>query len=82
MGIHHGKLVNGGRLIVPVELRRVLGFADGERLVMEAVGDELRVRSYDAALKRVQERMKKYKPVGYNLSDELIADRRREAELE
>jgi antitoxin PrlF len=82
MNVQRGKMVSGGRLLVPAEFRRTLGLSDGDPLIMEIVGDELRVRSFGANLKRVQERLKKYKPEGYNLSDELIADRRRESELE
>jgi hypothetical protein len=40
----HGKLVEGGRLIVPAAFRKEMGLAKGDAVIMEMHGDELRVR--------------------------------------
>ena len=82
MNIQRGKLVSGGRLQVPAEFRRTLGLADGDDVIMEIVDNELHVRSLRSAVARVQARTKKYIPESVSLVDELIADRRKAAELE
>jgi hypothetical protein len=43
---------------------------------------ELRVRSFDAAIRRAQELVAEYVPAGVSLADELIRDRREEAARE
>ena len=82
MNAHRGKMVSGGRIQVPADVRRALGMADGDALIMEVVDDELRIRSRRASIRRIQERLKPYRPREGEprVSDELIADRRREAE--
>ena len=79
MNIQRGKIVSGGRLQLPVDLRRQLGLSDGDTMQIEVVDGELRLRPMRDAIKRMQERMRKYVPEGVSVVDELIADRRREA---
>ena len=78
------KLVEGGRMIIPAEIRRLMKLQKGDTLLLELVGEELRVRSRLAAIREMQERMKPYRPKpGESLvSDELIAERRAAAENE
>jgi antitoxin PrlF len=82
MNIHRSKLVDGGRLEIPADIRQQLGLNDGDPVILEVVDNELRVRNLTSALKRVQERLKPYAPEGMFLSDELIAERRAEAARE
>jgi bifunctional DNA-binding transcriptional regulator/antitoxin component of YhaV-PrlF toxin-antitoxin module len=81
MNVAKGRMVEGGRIIVPVAFRRAMGVAKGDALVMELHGDELRVRPARSALRRIQDRLKAHAPgPGEKLvSDELIEERRREA---
>ena len=51
-------------------------------MVIELTNGELRLRSFDAALKRVQEIVRRYVPEGVSLADELIRERREEAARE
>ena len=74
-----GKLVEGGRLIVPAAFRRAMGVAKGDMVVMELHGDELRVRPARSALRRIQESLRPLAPGEPLVSDELIEERRREA---
>ena len=80
MSIAKGKLVEGGRIIVPAAFRRAMGIAKGDTVVMELHGEELRVRASRTALRRIQERLRAHAPgPGDTLvSDELIEERRRE----
>ena len=40
MSMAKGKLVEGGRIIVPAAFRRAMGIAKGDTVVMELHGDE------------------------------------------
>lgn len=77
------KLVSGGRLQVPVDLRRELGIADGDTVVMEVKDGSLVITPYRQVIARVQEMLRPYRPTdGTLVSEELIAERRAEAERE
>jgi AbrB family looped-hinge helix DNA binding protein len=82
MNIQRGKLVSGGRLQLPAELRRELSLADGDTVLMEVVDGELHVRPLRDAVARVQARLRQFVPADVSLSEELIADRRAAAERE
>lgn len=82
MNIQRGKLVSGGRLQLPAELRRELSLADGDTVLMEVVDGELHVRPLRDAVARVQSRLRQFVPADVSLSDELIADRRAAANRE
>ena len=82
MTIQRGKLVSGGRLQLPAELRRELSLADGDTVLMEVVDGELHIRPLSDAAARVQARLRQFVPADLSLSEELIADRRAAAERE
>lgn len=82
MPVAKGKMVAGGRILVPVKFRRALGLATGDAVVIELRGDELRLRPARSALQRIQARLKRHALAGRNAADELIAERRREAAAE
>jgi AbrB family looped-hinge helix DNA binding protein len=82
MKIQSGKLVSGGRLQLPAELRRELSLADGDTVLMEVVDGELHVRPLRDAVARVQARLRQFVPADVSLSEELIADRRAASDRE
>ena len=82
MNAERGKLVSGGRLQIPARVRRELGLKDGDAVILETMQGELRVRPYRDSIARAQAVVREYIPAGVSLSDELIADRRAEAERE
>lgn len=69
-----------GRVLVPVELRRALGVTPGEPLVARVIERQLVIERRADALRRVQGRFATI-PEGVSLADELIEDRRRDADL-
>jgi AbrB family looped-hinge helix DNA binding protein len=79
MNIQRGRLVSGGRLQVPAEIRRALGLKDGDSVTLEVVDGELRVVPYREVIRRIQQEVREHIPPGVSLVDELIADRRAEA---
>ncbi len=83
MNVQRGKLVSGGRLQIPADVRRQLGLSDGDAVRMRVVDGELRVVPYRQAIARVQARLKAtLTPSDVLMSDELIAERRAEAARE
>ncbi len=79
MGTMGTKVQDGGRLVVPVELRRELGLQTGTDIVMDVVDGALRIRTMRQVIKDAQAVIRRYIPEGVSLADELIADRRLEA---
>jgi AbrB family looped-hinge helix DNA binding protein len=72
-----------GRMLIPAKLRRELGIAAGDAVVLEIKGNELRVRPYKKAIEEAQAIIRRYIPDrDRSLVDELIEQRRREAERE
>lgn len=80
MNAHNGRLVSGGRLQLPSDVRRELGLADGDQVVMRVVDGELHIRPRRDVLKRIQAMLKPYALRDAPIVDELIAERRAEAE--
>lgn len=76
------KIVDGGKLVIPASMRRDLGFSVGDIVLVDIDDGELRVRSVSRAIQRAQEIVRKYVPEDVGLVDELITERRREAERE
>jgi AbrB family looped-hinge helix DNA binding protein len=79
MHMHKGRLVSGGRLQLPADVRRELGLADGDQVVMQVVDGELHVRPRRDVLKRIQTMLRPYAGKTGSVADELIADRRSQA---
>lgn len=85
MNVQRGKLVSGGRLQVPADIRRALGLNDGDAVTMEIVDGSLRIRPYRDVIADVQARMRAQLPPGvsgWDVVDELIAERHAAAERE
>ena len=82
MTVQRVRIIEGGKLVIPALMRRELGIATGDTVLVEVEGGELRVRSLPQAVARAQAILRRYVPKGVSLADELIADRRREAERE
>lgn len=79
MNAQRGRLVSGGRLQLPSDVRRELGLADGDQVVMRVVDGELHIRPARDVLKRIQALLRPYAPPAGSVADELISDRRVEA---
>lgn len=80
---HHAKLIKGGKIVIPAELRREFGFKDGDSLVFENEGGRLVLKSYEQVVRDVQAGFKAM--LGgrsESMVDALIAERRAEATRE
>jgi AbrB family looped-hinge helix DNA binding protein len=76
------KIIDGGKLIIPAAFRRKLGIDIGDTVVIELGEDGLHVRSLSSAVRRAQDIVREFVPDEVSLADELIAERRVEAEHE
>lgn len=72
----------GGRIIIPGEFRKALDMRQGEYVVLQLQGEEIRLYTMREAIRRSQERLSEYIPDDRSLVDELIAERRSEAARE
>lgn len=72
----------GGRIVIPASFRRAMNIQPGDQLVLRFADGELRAVSSAEGLRRARRRVAKYVPRDRNLVDELIAERRLEAERE
>jgi AbrB family looped-hinge helix DNA binding protein len=83
MSTARAKIDKAGRILIPAKLRRELNIEPGDPVVLETSGDELHVRPYRQAIREAQAIIRKYIPDrDRSLVDELIAERRKEAERE
>ena len=77
------KISETGRLSVPSEMRKAMGLERGGDVIVELAGDELRIRSVDAAIARAQELTRRLLAEKPNASvDDFLAERRKESERE
>lgn len=78
-GIVRTKVTQGGRIVIPAEMRRRLGIEIGSDVNLTLDGDSVRILTQKESIRMAQALFRKMVPEGVSLVDELIADRRREA---
>ena len=76
------QIKDGGRILLPLDLRELLSAGEGEVLVGEVRDGELLLMTRRTAVRKAQELVRKHVPTGVSLADELIAERRAEAARE
>jgi AbrB family looped-hinge helix DNA binding protein len=74
---------DGGRLVIPAEVRREAGLSPGAALLISVTADgDLLVSTPAAGLRRARQLVRRYVEPGDSLTDELLAERREEAARE
>ena len=76
------RVSENGRMVIPIAFRRAVGINAGDEVILRVEDDELRITTLKKRLERAQRLVHKYIKPGISLSDELIAERRREARRE
>lgn len=76
------KITGGGRLVVPRDVRRFLGIEVGNSVSYTVEDGRFVITSPKVALRRLQKMVKGSVPKGVSVVDELIRERREEAERE
>jgi antitoxin PrlF len=72
------KLAEGGRIVIPAEYRQALDLHVGDEVIIRLEDGTLRIYTPSHAIRYAQELLRPYLPQGRSLSDELIAERRKE----
>lgn len=70
------KMSEGGRVVIPAEIRKTLGINDGDIVLWELVDGEARLTTKRERMRRAQALVRQYVPEGVSLVDELVAERR------
>ena len=72
------KMSDGGRVVIPVEIRNAMGLREGDTVRWELRGGEAVLTTRLAQMREAQAMVRQYVPASASLVDELIADRRAE----
>ena len=72
----------GGRVVIPAALREAMEVEEGDAILAWVEEGELHLLSPRVGARQAQAMLSGLVPEGVSLADELIADRRREAEAE
>jgi AbrB family transcriptional regulator, stage V sporulation protein T len=78
---YQAKVIKGGKIVIPAELRREFGFKDGDTLVLERGGNGLVIKTYEQVVREVQAKVKKLIKNPFTV-DDYLAEKYREAETE
>ena len=77
------KIIEGGKLVIPAAMRRAMGIARGDTVVVELLSEgELRVRPLASAIKEAQAIVRKSVRRDRSLADELMRERKQDASRE
>ena len=71
-----------GRIEIPDSIRRSWNVSAGDELLLRLEDDGLHVFTRDAGLRHARDIMRRYTTPGTSMADELIAERRRDAETD
>jgi AbrB family transcriptional regulator, stage V sporulation protein T len=73
---YHAKVIAGGKIVIPAELRRELGISDGDSLVIERAADgNLLIKTYAQVVREGQAKFRAMVGDDYNV-DAFLAERR------
>ena len=73
------KISEGGRVVIPVQIRQALDLKEGDAVLWELHDGEARITTRARRIRQAQALVCKHVPAGHSLADELIAERRAEA---
>ncbi len=75
-------VADGGRIVIPAAVRDQLGLNIGSDIVMTVEDDHATLMNAKAARQRARQRVRRFIPAGASLSEELMADRKKESRRE
>lgn len=76
------KIGEGGRVVIPSQLRKMLGVKVGDELMLHMEYGRLVLMTKKQAIEYVHEQMNRYPTSSELISEELIAERKEEAKHE
>lgn len=72
---HHAKMIAGGKVVIPADLRRDLGLKPGDTMVIEREGDALVLKSYLQVVREMQAEFRNMVGDDYSV-DQFLAERK------
>jgi AbrB family looped-hinge helix DNA binding protein len=82
-GVYHVTVTDRGRIVLPVEIRKRLKIRDGDRVAVAIEEDgTIEIETLDVAIRKMRGMFKHLAPRDHFASDDLIAERRRQARME
>ncbi|MCE7030962.1 AbrB/MazE/SpoVT family DNA-binding domain-containing protein [Jiella avicenniae] len=82
MKLYELPMQENGRVVLPADLRKSLGLSKGDKVLIEAEGDEVRLTTARLRRKKAHAIASKYARPGVSVVDEFLAEKRVEAERE
>ncbi|MCC4300097.1 AbrB/MazE/SpoVT family DNA-binding domain-containing protein [Aurantimonas coralicida] len=82
MKVYELPMQENGRVVLPSELRKSLGLTKGDKVMIEAEGDQVILTTARLRRKRAQAIAKRYAQPGISVVEEFLAEKRVEAERE
>ena len=76
------RVATGGRVVIPAAFRKALGIETGDQVILRLEEGAVTVISPAEALRRLQDLVSRVVPEGVSLAQELIRERREEAQRE
>jgi AbrB family looped-hinge helix DNA binding protein len=73
------KVSEGGRVVIPADIRQALGLKEGDAVLWELLDGEARITTRLQRIRQAQALVRKHVAPGESLADELIAERRQDA---
>lgn len=80
MNRQEAKVLADGHIVLPVKMRASLGLQEGDELLISVVNGEIHITPKALALQNALAIVRKHLAGSSDLSDALIADRRKEAQ--
>ena len=78
---YQAKLIKGGKVVIPAELRKEFGLNDGDTLIFEKEHGHLVIKTYAEVIREVQEKVRKGLKRPFTV-DEYLAEKYAEADRE
>lgn len=82
MVVYELPLQDNGRVVLPAALRKALGLTKGDKVLVEAEGDQVTLTTARLRRKRAQEIARKYAQPGVSIVEEFLQEKRAEAARE
>lgn len=76
------KITMGGRVLIPADFRKRLGLEVGDEVILALEEGTVRLMPPREAIRRAQALVRAHVPEGRSLSEELLAERRRDSRSE
>jgi AbrB family looped-hinge helix DNA binding protein len=82
MTLYEIPMQENGRVVLPVSLRKALGLEKGDKVLVEAEGNQVTLTTARLRRKRAQEIARRYAQAGVSVVEEFLQEKRAEALVE